>query len=431
MFSFLMTESARARRDARNWLEVADKVWHYRRDELTEPQLRELQAKTQDLRQRLKKKDDASRLKLGIEGLEAVLRRHGGRVYPKTSLTENVEFFLAAAIIILGIRAYIVQPFKIPTNSMWPSYNGMTHEVFADPADVPGVIARTARFLAFGAMHQELRAASPGAVQVPFILNGDRPFVPFRNVSGRKWLVFPAEFKEYELLVGGEPAKIRVPADFDFDKVVQDAFFEGTSDLNAAFDRLAAAGKMAETRFSVSRPGGLVSSHRGVLALVGNVRRAGDPVLSFDILTGDQLFVDRVSYQFVKPSIGDGFVFRTGNIPGLNEQDKYYVKRLVGLPGDQLEIKQPALFRNGAPITGARAFQRNAEREGNYPGYRNAGMLQPGETVVVPEERFLALGDNSPNSYDGRNWGFVPAADVVGRPLWIYYPLSRRWGWAR
>ena len=48
-----------------------------------------------------------------------------------------------------------------------------------------------------------------------------------------------------------------------------------------------------------------------------------------------------------------------------------------------------------------------------------------------PSDGFFAMGDNSGNSADGRYWGFVPAADVIGRPLFIYYPFTRRWGPAR
>jgi len=442
MFSFLMTESARARRDARNWLEVADKVWHYRRDELKEPQLRELRAQTHELRQRVKQRDDASRIKLGIESLEAVLRKVGGRVYPKTSLTENVEFFLAAAIIILGVRAYIVQPFKIPTNSMWPSYNGMTHEVFVDPADVPGPAARAGRFLAFGAMPKSVKAPVAGVVQVPISLRDGR--VPYSIVRARKWLVLPTDLREYQLLVGGQPARVRVPLDFSgFDRIVQAAFFNGREDLSAVLNELARAGKAKETLLSRG-PGNANTSERVILADVGVAKEAGDAVLAFDILTGDQLFVDRVSYHFVRPAVGQGFVFRTGNIKGLGRsvrnsaggydyvaEDKYYVKRLVGLPGDQIEIREPVLFRNGSPITGAKAFEWNARKEGKYPGYRNAGAFTPGEVVTVPEGGFLAFGDNSPDSYDGRSWGFVPEKDVIGRPLFIYYPLTKRWGPAR
>ena len=54
-----------------------------------------------------------------------------------------------------------------------------------------------------------------------------------------------------------------------------------------------------------------------------------------------------------------------------------------------------------------------------------------GRTLKVPEDSYYALGDNSGNSQDGRYWGFVPAKDVVGRPIFVYYPFTSRWGPAR
>jgi signal peptidase I len=158
--------------------------------------------------------------------------------------------------------------------------------------------------------------------------------------------------------------------------------------------------------------------------------RKGETILSFDILTGDLLFVDRLSYNFVPPKVGSGFVFKTGNIPALKERvgDRYFVKRLVGLPGDTLEVRPPVLWRNGNPIEGSPAFGRNARQEGLYPGYTNTGRLPAGETLTVEPHFYFAMGDNSPDSYDSRGWGFVPEKDVVGRPLFIYYPLTSRWG---
>jgi len=101
------------------------------------------------------------------------------------------------------------------------------------------------------------------------------------------------------------------------------------------------------------------------------------------------------------------------------------------VPGDKLEIKAPVLYRNDAPITGSSAFGANAKRFGNYGGYSAIGGLAPGKTVDVPEDNYFALGDNSGNSQDGRYWGFVPAKDVVGRPILVYYPFTSRWGPAR
>ncbi len=341
-------------------------------------------------------------------------------------MVENVEFFLMAAIIVLGIRTYFIQPFKIPTNSMWPSYYGMTPQVFKQRAAEPGALAMGARLLAFGARPHRLDAPADGEILVPIGGAESRGAVHSHIVSGQSWLVIPTKVREYTLLVGDEPVTVQVPLDFDFDWLVSEAFFskgEGYSpdDFHAELRRRVSAGEF-EVR--------VVDGETIRCIRTGRRVRAGDRVLSFDVLTGDQLFVDRFSYHFVRPPVGSGFVFRTGDIPGIAETygDQYYVKRLVGEPGNTLEIKNYRLYRNGRPITGAAAFEKNAHRQGDYVGYRNIGDLSVGKTMSVPPRSFLALGDNSANSADGRYWGFVPEKDVIGRPLFIYYPFSLRWG---
>ncbi len=235
-------------------------------------------------------------------------------------------------------------------------------------------------------------------------------------------------------MVGGEEAKIRVPLDFnEFDEIVRETFFGSTDGFLKAYTK-AIRERSMEPSLMQAREGSSDAYRVGVLSL-GKTLAEGAPVLRFDILTGDQLFVDRVSYHFVRPSVGDGFVFRTGNIEGIGA-DQYYIKRLVGTPGDKLEIRNPVLYRNGAPITGSEAFGKNARKEDRYRGYSDASdykwsYLRKGEVLEVPANSFMALGDNSGNSMDGRHWGFVPARDVVGRPLMIYYPFTRRWGLPR
>jgi len=96
-----------------------------------------------------------------------------------------------------------------------------------------------------------------------------------------------------------------------------------------------------------------------------------------------------------------------------------------------LEIREPGLYRNGAPITGSSAFANNAQRANRYSGYWSMGLLSPQRVTEVPKNAFMALGDNSYNSQDGRYWGFVPSKDVVGRPIFVYYPFASRWGPAR
>lgn len=433
MFGFFASQEKRMRDNARNWLELADKVWHFRRDQLTPAEAKELGARTEDLRSRVKAKEDAAKLKLSIEALEPVLRRVGGKIYPKSSLVENVEFFVVAAIVVLGFRAYFVQPFKIPTNSMWPTYYGMTAENIPPNTQPPGVAERVFRFLAFGAQRREAVAPVSGEVSADFFAvgGGISRTLAYKVVAGHSWGVLPAQVKEYTFYVNGEPTTFRVPLDFhDVDKVVQETFFGDNAKFDAQVEQMLRANRVEQSVIDI---GGGNGRTRVVRVPLGRSVNAGEPVVRFDILTGDQLFVDRFSYNFVRPTVGQGFVFRTGHIEGLTERvgDQYYIKRLVGVPGDTLSIKGFTLYRNGAPITGAAAFDKNAKQTDHYPGYRALGGLAEGQSMKVPADGFLALGDNSANSEDGRYWGFVPAKDAIGRPLFIYYPFTRRWGPAR
>ncbi len=434
------------RQNAANWLEVAERVRHFRRDLLTDTQNRQLAAMEGELRLRLKEKADAGRIKLAIEGLERVLKDTGGRIYPSSSLVENVEFFVVAAIVILGLRAYFIQPFKIPTNSMWPSYYGMTAEVFP-PGEEPGFWRKAARLATLGASNYTVTAPADGEVLIPVF--GDlRP--AFSERQGRSLGVFPTLMRDYTFMVGGELAKVSVPADFqgEYEQVLNEAFMGKAPSLAHALKEAANKAQPLERSTIVVRGGARPLEATVYWIPVGKKVRRGENILSFDILTGDLLFVDRLSYNFIQPKVGSGFVFRTGNIPDLraDDGDKYFVKRLVGVPGDELEIKSPVLFRNGRPIEGSVAFGKNARREGKYPGYINTGpavvtgsdrsivsdgLMPVGGKVIVPANSFFALGDNSPRSKDSRYWGFVPEKDVVGRPLFIYYPLTSRWGPAR
>jgi signal peptidase I len=334
-----------------------------------------------------------------------------------------------AAIVILGIRTYFVQPFKIPTNSMWPSYYGMTAEVFRNPAERPSALARVFRLLAFGERNYDLTAPESGEVAADFFDSG---YLAFTEIQGRRWLVFPATLHQYTLYVNGTPVKLEVPEDFRFEEVIQKTFFGSHEEMLKHLGKEAARGAVERVMVNVRSGAGALRAYRVGL---GKSVKQGETLLSFDLLTGDQLFVDRLSYHFMRPSVGQGFVFRTDNIEGISDDgsriQQYYIKRLVGLPGDTLEIKSYTLYRNGRPITGAAAFDKNARQVEKYPGYQNLGSLAEGKTMTVPSGGFLALGDNSANSKDGRYWGYVPAKDVVGRPLFIYYPFTKRWGPAR
>ncbi|HLP25268.1 MAG TPA: signal peptidase I, partial [Acidobacteriota bacterium] len=366
-----------------------------------------------------------------------------------------VEFFLVAAIVILGLRAYFVQPFKIPTNSMWPTYYGMTHELFK-AGEEPGTLAKVGRFLAFGATHYEAKAPADGEIMVPLVQydNGEWG-MPYSVKPGRILGVIPTTRREYTFFVDGTPVRLETPGDFGLDEVLDEAFGSGKpAHFATRLREQRALHPRTETATLILTGGTRAVERRVNLLPIGKKVRKGESIVSFDILTGDLLFVERVTYNFFPPKVGQGFVFRTENIDAPQMKDRYtgeqvrqyYIKRLAGGPGDRLEIRVPKtvsdgstaldepggqLFRNGAPITGADAFTANAEKIGDYRGYTNHGLLDVGKVVEVPANSFMALGDNSRRSSDSRYWGFVPDKDVVGKPLFIYYPLTKRWGVAK
>src|SRR5256884_7424405 len=148
--------------------------------------------------------------------------------------------------------------------------------------------------------------------------------------------------------------------------------------------------------------------------------------------TGDQVFVDKFSYNFVKPHRGDVFVFRTKNIPDIGDQTQFYIKRLAGLPGDTLRIEPPKLYVDGKVAEGF-GFERVMAARDGYRGYGpgHLAMSDPTKTFHVPEHSYFAMGDNSYNSYDSRYWGPVPERNLVGRGLFVYWPFIPHWGLIR
>jgi signal peptidase I len=138
----------------------------------------------------------------------------------------------------------------------------------------------------------------------------------------------------------------------------------------------------------------------------------------------------------VKPHRGDVFVFRTNHIPGLREDPQtgspFYIKRLAGLPGDELSIDPPFLYIDGKIAEGF-GFARVMAAKLPYRGYAPGRdyLSEPKQSFVVPKDGYFAMGDNSYNSYDSRYWGPVPQENLVGRGLFVYWPFNRHWGLIR
>ena len=169
----------------------------------------------------------------------------------------------------------------------------------------------------------------------------------------------------------------------------------------------------------------------------GNHYNKGEVIARGAVDTGDQVFVDKFSYNFMKPHRGDVFVFRTDQIFGIpadpeTGEHSFYIKRLAGLPSDILRIDPPLLYVNGRVGEGF-GFARVMAAKPPYRGYAPGRdyLSDSTKTFTVPERRYFAMGDNSYNSFDSRWWGPVPEENLVGRGLFVYWPFNWHWGLIR
>lgn len=417
-------------KQSRHLIHLAKKVWNYRKDVLStfdsEKLLRERDALVALVKDPL---STPEALHQGCDHMHVALRLCGGKLYPVKFIPENIEMLLVAAVLAIGVRSFFIQPFKIPTNSMWPTYYGMTSQVYHEGDAQPSWPERMLRFGTLGAKHYEVEAPTAGELEIPLFTPGmpgsGGGIIRYETVMAPKWFgLMRGPVREYTLYVGESPVRVRVPFEFSLDGVIKKQFFPQYASINEAIE------KAVEQRKVV------VGGSKHARIKTGIVIKKDEPVLNFDILTGDMLFVDRLTYNFRSPQVGDPFVFRTKNIRGLDgpngtPTDQYYIKRLAGIAGDRLKIIEPVLFSNEKPAEGAPAFAYNAERFEDYPGYVNRGRLGLGKVDTVAPHSFYALGDNSPGSLDSRSWGMVPEQDVVGRAVFIFYPFTKRWGVAQ
>ncbi len=428
------------RKQAKGLLEMAEKVDSLRQDILPAADVAELRRLRDGLKAAAKARPlDAEALNAAAEPLHVHLAKVGGKVYPVTVGTDWTEMIVLAAIVAGGIRSFFLQPFKIPTNSMWPTYHGMTAEVRAPSEPVPNLLER-----GWGKVTQWSKTIAPlsprtGEILIPVqaTLAGLEP-VPGRQVpdGGILGTGLLRGMDRVHMLRIGEAGDVgvQVPDEFTMRAVYLRSFFpaEAALPLSEAA-RWARAMERALAEDRVVRLGGQA------YVRTGRVAEAGKPVVNFDILTGDMLFVDKLRYHFVAPDVGDPFVFRTGNIPELRRAgEQYYIKRLVGLPGDTLALVDGALSRPGHPaadpaspigLNNARAAARD------YFGYLPRCSPSDAMPLEMPrrisDHGYFAMGDNSSNSYDSRGWGEVPRADAVGPAFVIIYPFTARWGMAR
>lgn len=122
--------------------------------------------------------------------------------------------------------------------------------------------------------------------------------------------------------------------------------------------------------------------------------------------SGEFVIVNKLAYFFGDPEVGDIIVFHFPRDP-----DQEYIKRVIGLPGDQVEVRDGEVFVNGQILD---------------EDYIAASPVYSTE-LDVPTDSLFVLGDNRNNSSDSHNWGAVPLDFVVGKAAFIYWPPTE-WG---
>jgi signal peptidase I len=126
----------------------------------------------------------------------------------------------------------------------------------------------------------------------------------------------------------------------------------------------------------------------------------------------EYVLTNLISLRFGEPKQGDVVVFKSPAEP-----EKDYIKRVIGVPGDRIYLKDAQIYLNGNKLDETYLPQDVKTFQGAF--------LQDGEEVTVPEGAYFVMGDNRGASSDSREWGFVKKESIVGVSMLVYLPLNR------
>ncbi len=410
------------KKEAKLLYKGAKKFIHYKRDLLKEDRIEEIESRRADLMEAVKV-DDKARAEEASKQLRDTCEKALPRFPQQNIWEENVEVIFVALVVALGLRAYVVQPFRIPTNSMMPTLNGINIESKGPDFKEPWFGQKAIDFVLRGTSYADI------------VAKNDCKVAGMRDTS---WFLFTS---------------------------TEVSFNDGTTVKVAAPD--------GET----ARAMGASSS----VDLRQKVFKKGETILHGPVNAGDLVLVDKISYHFRRPKRGEVFVFDTRGIltggrrngPMGEQEGTHFIKRLCGLPGDTLSItpadnqgNKGTLWVNGK-IAQEPGIQRVIQSEGRYGelnprGYENADprsvgthpcpLLHPGqefhlanlddlkekarltggEPATSTMREYAALGDNTGNSLDSRYWGSVKEFNLAGPALFSLWPFtSGHWGFIR
>ncbi|MBE7498542.1 MAG: signal peptidase I [Verrucomicrobiaceae bacterium] len=398
MFAFLLP---RYMKQARLLHKGVTRFIHYKRDILPPDKLQEITTLRTSLEDAMRVRDRSR-----IDALTKEINGACEKALPdagRSDLADNIEVFFVAIVVAFGIRSYILQPFKIPTGSMQPTLYG----IVANPTEedsTPGLFRQAADFVT-GRSHIHVVSDHTGTIsnRQPLTEHGVMGFFTHCKLH----------FED------GHSIRIWAP----MAQLINSHYNLGL------FERVGAYPEVDRSKITPDMIG-----QRYVGALGGRMVTKGQVIASGTLDTGDHVLVNKFAYHFRRPTRGEVFVFTTKNIRSAymnvpaEQGSQHYIKRLVGVPGDTLEVRPPALWVNGKPAEET-GMQRVASMQGLYNrGYGALLLLSEGRQVRLKDEEYWAMGDNSFNSSDSRYWGSVPERNLVGPGLFCYFPFGRNWG---
>lgn len=394
------------------------KFVNYKRDLLKPERVDEIESRLDDLLKAIKSNDQKKAAEAGKQ-LRATCENSLKYEKPVGWLEENVEVMFVAIVIALGLRAYYLQPFRIPTGSMQPTLNGIVGTSLKKE-EWPSFPQRMAEFVLRGRKYVKVvngedrkiatdRAGRPLITDSQFLHFFSRSEVYFENSR-------PTPLSR---LFGTDPLRLPAPL--------------------RPMDEVGLGRVIAEARFN------------------GGVIEKGKVIAEGFIDTGDLVLVNKFSYHFRKPKRGEVFVFDTIGIKGIRERStdqsdgSHYIKRLCGIPGDTLSIETPNLLVDGKvaqepgiqrvimgtpPFTEKGYVLAGAADSPGPGGIRlkqyigeGTGPLALAKDAPRGMREYAALGDNTRNSLDSRYWGSVKEFNLVGPALFSLWPITTgHWG---
>lgn len=410
----------------------SQKFLHYKRDLLPQDRIDEIESRRQDLKKSITSRDKEQAKEAG-KLLEKTCEQALPRYKGNNALQENIEVIFVAIVVALGIRTYFLQPFRIPTNSMYPTLNGITGQELPK-AEWPAAPLRLAQHATHGRNY--------------FSLVTDKECT-IKSIEKYTAMHFFPRFKvtfsddRVETFSGSDTSIYQAGLTSLLDKLVKEqhprywkSYAEKTPEQRAQ----AYSQPLRDSRGRVLMP----------LPMYASVKIPANTVIAEGYSqTGDLILVDKVSYHFRKPDAGEVFVFDTRGINTPNKtEDTHYIKRLIGTPGDRLKTVKTDNLKKGY-TTGNLILRNGAlakepgillvqSLEGDYNGYGSTHpqlelrMLNEFKLKDKPStglSEYWAMGDNSFNSSDSRDWGSVKEFNVVGPAFFSLWPFgSGHWG---